>query len=345
VSAPARGARPHKEAFFVQVKSADDKLVFFDETARLGKPMPYERPEATCALRVTDKVVAFTLLKMSNRARLAAAGTKLEIPRGPLAKLERRVASQAEPVTADRLLAEIGDTTYTLGLARDENGVITLSMLDGADDISFELPKPGLQLGLYLSSPKNGRTVAANFIGHVGKPGATETVVRVAAMALNHLSSLPVFRMAAGVETVSVPSAPSRYQVARPARKAADSAAFSVPVRMWNDDATPVMLGASTVKVAIDLDTANPVSGRLLFHFTPAADIAEGFESYRQMMEHAVSSTMTAVLGADDIADLVFSIALGELTDGDLGRLRDAAAAVTGLDLSPRQFAVFNPTV
>ena len=336
-----RGAtRPKKEAFFVQVKNPDDKPVFYDATAQLGRPMPYSKPLATCALRVNDGAVVFSLLKLTNRTRQNLAEANLEMPRGPLAKLERRAAALVEPLPTDRLLVEYGEESYTLTLSRDENGTVSLDMPEGAEDVTFELPKSAVQLSLYLTSPKNGRTVAVGFIGHLAKPGTPESLTRAVAHALNYLSGLPVFRLIAGIETVNVPAAPSRWLAQRVVRKPEDEVVFAVPVRLWT--AEPVQpVGQGYVQVKVDLDTANPVSGRLLFNFAPDAAIAETFEPYRSIMEAAVSATMTNVLGVDEVSDLVFSIALGELGQGDLGRLREAAAAVTGLDLSPKQWGLF----
>lgn len=341
MSAQPRGARPHKEAFFVQVKSADDRLTFFDATAQLGKEMPYARPEATCALRVKDNAVIFSLLKLSNRTRANLAGAKLELPRGPLARLERRAASLGE-LAAGTVVVELGEQTHTLVMTSDENGVATLDTLPEVDDVTFELPKSALTLSLYLVSPRNGRIVAAGFIGHVGKPGANETLLRVASFALNHLSGLPVFRLVSGIETVHVPAPPARAQVTRPARKPSDEVAFTVPVRIWSEEAQPTLLITSSVGVKVDLDTANPVSGRLLFHFTPAAEIADGFEPYKATFEKAVSDAMTAHRGLDEINDIVFSIALGELGEGEIGRLRESAATIAGFDLTTKQSAPFS---
>ena len=342
MSTNGKGAsRPRKEAFFVQVKNADDKPIFFDATEHLGKQMPYSKPLATCALRVNDGLVAFSLLKLTQRSRTNLIESRLEIPRGPLAKLERRVAALTEPLPADGLLVEMDGVTHAFTIARDENGVARLERAGEGEDLQFELPKAAVQMTLLLVSPRNGATVAVGFIGHLNKPGTPETLARAASYALNFLTTLPTFRMVSGIETVTLPAAPSRYVAPRPARKPSEEIVFPVPVRLWSDDAAPQQIAQGYVHVKIDLDTANPVNGRLLFHFAPDQALAEQFDAYRGTMESGVSAAMSAHLGPDEVSDLVFDIALGELGEGGLGRLREAAATVTGLDLSPRQFSPF----
>ena len=55
------------------------------------------------------------------------------------------------------------------------------------------------------------------------------------------------------------------------------------------------------------------------------------------------SAAYVAFFGEDELTDLVCNIALGDVSDGDLGRLRDAAATITGYDLQSRNFVVYAP--
>lgn len=339
------GNRPRKEAFFVQVESADKTPIFFNATRELGKPMPYSKPLATCALRVSDTAVLFSLLKLSNRTRQNLAESPLEMPRGPLGRLERK-AALLEGMTGEEIRVEIGKVDalegqeFRLSLRRDENGIASVEV-DG-DEVNFELPKSALQVSIFLSSPKTGRVVAIGFIGHVGKPETAESLSRVVALVLNHATGLAEFRLLAGIERANVPASPARFQVRKVARKSEDQVQFSVPVRLWTGE-PPTPVGAGYVRVDVDLDTANPVSGKLLFHYTPAAEIAEHFEGYRSVLDAAVSASFSQALGIDELTDIVCDIALGDVASGTLGRLRDAGATITGLDLSPKQFAAFVP--
>lgn len=336
-----RGSRPLKEAFFVQVMTGDNSLIFFDETNNLGRKMPYDRPEATCAMRASADVVSFSLLKHTNRSRAQAVEQRLELPRGPLDRLERRAAALGEGLGDDEVVVEIEDEVHRLTITRDENGVATLETPVDVDDAVFDLPRGRLRLTILFRSPRGRKLVAAGFQGHVGKPESKETVVRVTAIALNLLTGLSVFRLVSGLETVNVPASPARYTAARPVIKDADRVRVQVPVRLWTDG-EPQVVGQTTVDVELDLETANPISGRLLFHITAPQDAAEMFEPYRNLVADAALSLVTAYLGPDEVSELVYSIALGELGEGDLGRLREAVATITGLDVNPRQWVPFN---
>lgn len=344
MSASARGgSRPLKEAVFIQVRTPDENYIFFDETDSLGRKMKYDRPEATCSMRATTSAVVFSLLKFSNRTRAAAVEKRLELPRGVLDRAERRAEALSKDLPENYIAVEIEDQVFPLTIKRDENGVTTLETPEGVDDAVIELPKRALRLTIVLRSPRGKKVVAGCFEGHLGKPEDKETVVRLAAFALNLLSGLPAFRLVAGVETVNVPPSPARYAAVRPTRKAADQVRVTVPVRLWTGDENPQPVAQTLVEVRVDLDTANPVSGRLLFHITPDPAAAEVFEAYRTVTSEAALALVSQYLGPDEVTDLVYSIALGELGEGDLERLRSALATVTGLDLNPKQWVVFNP--
>lgn len=305
--------------------------------------MAYERPEATCGVRVTPSVVSFALLKHTNRSRQLIAGQRMELPRGPLDRTDRRASTIGEDLPAGVVAVETDDgSVHQLSITRDENGVASLSTVQG-DDVVFVLPKGRLRLTFFLRSPRQGRLVAAAFQGHLGKPDSQETLPRVAAMALNVLAGLPVFRLISGIETVNVPVSPARYMAVRPVLKASDRVRVQVPVRLWTGDANPVPVGQTSVEVEVDLENANPVSGRLLFHLTPAAGTEDMFRPYRDLVADAALSLVTANLGPEDVSELVYSIVLGELSAGDISRLRDAVRTITGLDVNPRQWVPFTP--
>lgn len=343
MSAPTR-SRPLKEAIFVQVRTPDQNLVFFDETGKLGKKMPYAAPEATCAMRATAGVVAFSLLKYSKKTRTDAAEQRLELPRGPLDRTERRAETLGAELPVEEIAVEVEDAVHRLRISRDENGVASLESPIDVDDVVMELPRSRMRLTIVLHSPRGTKVVAAGFQGHVGKPGAKETLPRIAAIALNHLTGLPAFRMVSGIETVNVPASPARYQAARPVLKDADRVRRTVPVRLWQEGGGEP-LGVVDLDVEIDLETANPISGRLLSHLTVPAAHAELFEPYKAVASDAVLNLMTRSLGVTELNDLVFSIALGELGAGDIERLRDALALITGLELNPKQWAEYKPAV
>lgn len=332
------GARPKKEAIFVQVKNPDEMAVFYDATNVLGQPMPYTNPMATCALRVSDSHVLFTLMRLTKRSRATIAERPLELPRGPLTKLARRAEAFEAFPEPGKVLVEMDENSYTFTLGLDENGSANLELDGDADDPVFELPARAVSLNIFLTSPRDQRLVATSFLGHIGKPGESEGLTRTVAMALNFLTGLAAFRIATGIEAVRVPASAARWKSQQRVRKAEDEVAVSLPVRLWDSAPQPQMLAAGTLGARVDLDTANPVTGRLLFHFTPDATLEPHFDAYRVMADQAVTTLLTKLLGADEVSNLTFGIALGELDERDTTRLREAATQLPGLDLAPTQW-------
>lgn len=341
VTTAGRGTRPIKEAFFVQIQTSDEKFVFFDETNKLGRKMPYDKPEATCGMRATQGAVSFSLLKHTNRSRLQAVEQRLELPRGPLDRAERRAETLGRDLPKDMIAVEVGDApAIHLTISRDENGMTTLGPVpDAEDEGTLTLPKRGLALTIVMHAPRGSKVISAGFIGYVGKPESTETVTRVTAIALNTLANLSTFRLVSGIEGVVVPPSPARYLAARPVLKAADRARTSVPVRLWTP--TNELVAAFPLAIELDLEQANPISGRPLFHLTPPDEHKETFQPYSGLVADAALSLVTQHLSHAEVEELVYSIALGELTPGDIGRLRDAVASISGLDVSPAQWAPY----
>jgi hypothetical protein len=336
--------KPRKEAYFVQIENADKTPMFVNVSAQLGKPLGFKKPLATTMMRVRDDAVLFSTLKVHKRVLPQLVSGPLAMQPGPLRRLERRMDTIEGELDETRLIVELDDKKHELSISRDENGVATVEMAGAdAEEVVFELPKPALQLTLYLRSPRTKRLMIVGWQGYQNKPGSPETVSRAAALALNHLSGLTEFQVLSGIATVRVPPSPSRYQIVAPTRSASDKVEFVVPTRLWTVDAAPLLAG--TVKVNVDLDNANPATSQLLFHTKPSKELegAEFDATYRPVLERALSAAFVSYLGDEELTDLVCDIALGDINEGALGRLRDAAATVTGFDLNPRAFAVYNP--
>lgn len=344
MTTPGRGTRPIKEAFFVQVVTSDDNLVFFDETSNLGRKMPYGKPEATVAMRASSSTVSFCLFKYTNRTRTTALEQRLELPRKALDRTDRRAETMGKDLPENTIAVEYEDKVYFLNIKLDENGVATLESREGEDDEPFDLPKGRVSLTMVMHSPRGSKIISTGYQGYMGKPGVKENITRVAAMTLNLLSGLSAFRLVSGIEVATVPSSPARYLAVRPTMKASDRVHISVPVRLWSGDENPQPVGATILDVELDLETANPISGRLLFHVKVPPEAAEAFAPYQTLVTDAALSLVTAHLGPDEVSELVYSIALGELGGGDIERLREAVATITGLELSPRQWVPFVPS-
>lgn len=333
--------RPRKEAFFIRVPAPDDTVAFHDATAHLGKTMPFTKPQATCGMRATSDVVSFALLHLTKRTAANIAAKELEMPRGSLARLERRAAQISadteNELGTDDLIVEMGEETHRFKVERN-NSVLTLETVGDAEDTSFELPKSAVQMSIYLRSPGVGRVLAVGFIGHVGKPESSETVRRVTAMVLTSLSQLTPFRVLAGIEAVQVPVSPARFAV-RPARKPAEEAAAVIPVYLFSNDEQPAHVGTGSIKVRVDLESANPTSSRLLFHIEPSAEVAEHWAAYHQVADRTIADAVRGHLGDEDITTITYDIVLGEVDDKAVSRLRDALNTLEGgLDFTPRMY-------
>ena len=323
-------AKPRKESLFVRVVAPDETVEFHDVTEHIGRPMPFAAPRATLALRVTENAVVFSLLHLTKRAAAGLVEKPVELPRGPLARLERHAVELAitEP---DRLIVEYGDAKYEYRMDREANGVVELIGEDG----EIELPRSAMQLTLHLMSPSAKRPLTVGFIGHVGKPGGNDTVRRAAAMALNSVSQLPTFRVLTDILTVKVPAAPRT--ITRPTRKSEERAQVLVPV--WLFDAEPALVAHGNLHVEVDLEQSNPATGRLLFIFTPDKAIAESFEPYRVALDSAVTQKIRTALGDSELKSIATDIVLGEVASGTVERVRVALETIsTGFDVTPTQF-------
>jgi hypothetical protein len=328
-----------KESFFVRVPTPENRVgVFFNASAYIGKQMPYEKPLATCAMRVEDGVVAFSLLHLTKKSAVNIAAGPIVMPRPSLTRLMRK--SSELPLEQGNLVLEMNDVFYRMVYTSDDNGMITVDTAPDQEDVTFDLPPRGVQLSLYLKSPKLPRTLAVSFIGHLGKPSTPETVVRAAAMVINAMSGLMEFRVLSGIEGAKVPAAPNKWAGRPPVRKNEDRVYFDLVVAMFtgpSTDLTPV--GRGNVVVEVDLDHANPSTGHLLYHFTPADEIAENFVEFRDMVATAVSNTLSQNLG-NELAEITYEVVLGEVDGGTIDRLRDALKGLVGVDVTTYAYNV-----
>jgi hypothetical protein len=194
-------------------------------------------------------------------------------------------------------------------------------------------------VSLYLQSPVAAvnRPLAIGFIGHVGKPGTAETVTRVAAMVLNSISHLPDFRILGQIEHCVVPANPARGGgVKKPANKGAqDRVVFKVNTFLFDEQLTPVGQGA--VACEIDLENANPTSGKLLVNYQCEEKLAPVFERYRAELDRAIAGYMRTALGEDTIASITYDVVLGSVTAGTVSLIKDAVKNIPAWDLSPTQ--------
>jgi len=335
-------SKPVKEAFFVRVPTPDGQVGFFNASSFIGKEMPYSKPQATCAMRVEDDVVAFSMLHLTKKTGATIASQPIAMPRGPLSRLHRR--AQSLDIAPGEIVVELGDDLYRLTCKIDDNGLATLDVAPGGgagedknEDVTYDLPLRAVQISLYMRSEKVNRILAIGFIGHLGKPATPETVTRSAAMVLNSMSGLVEFRLLSSIETVKVPTAPSKWAGRAPVRKAEDRVAFELHLNLFSADYQPVAAGTAIVEV--DLENANPTTGRLLYHIAPSESLEEVFGEYRGIVDGAITDTLRKSLG-EELVQITYEVVLGEVEAGTLDRLRGALEGFAALDVTPREYRI-----
>lgn len=329
--------RPRKEALFVLVPSAEGSVEYHDVTSSVGKKMPFKNAKSTCGMRVSESVVSFSLLQMTKKTAAGMADKEMMIPRGPLSRLERRAAELAPSLGDDEVFLETDSATQKCKLTKETNGVGELESVD--EDIVFELPREAVKLSIYVKSSVLGRMIAVGFIGYPGKPGNTDKMRRIASMALFSLTQLNHFRVISGLLTVTVPAAVRYAQVY--VRKSDEKALIEVPVTLFTDGDEPDVVASGNVMVEVNLDTANPSTGRLIYTLTPDKDIKDHFENYAGIMDATVTEVIEKSFTPEEINSIAVDIVLGELGDGGVKRLNDALVVLnSGLNLTPkmRQF-------
>lgn len=324
-----------KEQIFVQVPVPDGTVEFHDVTQHVGRKMPFKSPKATCGMRVSDSVVAFSLLHLTKKTSSVIAEKELLIPHGPLSRLERRAGELAAELADGQILIEADDHTQLCVLSRDDNGVVSIDPT--GDDVAFELPRSAVKFSAYLAAPALNRVIAIGFIGHPGKPGTPTTLRRVASMALFSLTQLSQFRVLTDIETVTIPAGPRVAPVLT--RRPEEQAGVLIPLWLFSDTNPPELTAAGHVNVAVDLDSANHATGRLLYHYTPSVEIEPHFGEYRAILDSTVGSLMRSELGEEEIKAITVDIVLGEINSGTVERLRTALSGLTaGLDVTTRMY-------
>jgi hypothetical protein len=333
-----KAKRPRKEALFVQVPSPDGVVEFHDVTTHVGKTMPFKNPKATCGMRVTDTSVVFSLLHLTKKTATSISEKELLVPRGPLTRIERRAAELAGEIGDDDVIIESDAGTQRCRITRDPNGVAELEPV--GEDLHFELPKEAVKISIYTRNPTLGRLIGVGFIGHPGRPGTQETLRRIASMALFSLTQLSHFRVITGMVSIVVPTA--ARGLAPVVRKSEDKVQLEIPVWLFAEGNPPVLRASGSVIMEVDLDRANPATGKLLYHFGPSDDIAAIFEEYRVILDSTVTEVLRESMDDSEVNSIAIEIVLGEVNSGTVGRLRDALLPRLsgGLDLTPhlRQF-------
>lgn len=346
MSGPIRGgkaaSRPAKEAFHVRIATPDGQYSFINASSYIGKEMPYTKPLATCAMRVDGQVVAFSLLHLTKKTATTIVAQPVTMPRGPLSRLYRRASSLE--IAPGEIVAEMGEEVYRLTYQVDDAGLASIDIAPGGgggdakdEDVSFQLPLRAVQMSLYIKSTKVDRVLAVGFIGHLGKPDTPETLTRAVSMILNSISGMVEFRVLSGIERAKLPAAPSKWALRPVVRKPEDRAVFELLLNLFTTERAPVASGS--VVVEVDLDNANPSTGRLLYHITPSTTIEEVFGEYRNIVDGAITDVLRRQLG-EELTQITYDVVLSEVGAGTVERLRDALSGVNEMDLTPREYRI-----
>jgi hypothetical protein len=100
------------------------------------------------------------------------------------------------------------------------------------------------------------------------------------------------------------------------------------------------MVASGYVGVDIDLENANPSTGKLLFVFTPEKSLESVFDRYRGVVERAVTDSLFANIGEDVLSNIVYDVVLGSVSAATIDDLKSFGKSIPAFDLTPAQFRV-----
>ena len=333
----SKSSKVFKEELFVGVPTRDNSSMDYHAVSSyVGEKLPYANPKSTCALRVTSDVAAFSLLFLTKVTTQALTSKNLEFPKGPLMKLEKK-AQQIQQLEDGVMIVEYDSNLYTLNYQLSPSGVLTV---DGPT-LNFERPKSAMQVYIFFKSSIAKRVIALGFIGHLGKPGEPDNLVRVVAKVIKSATGVGNFYAISGFEDVNVPPSPRAGSV-RISRKPTEKARIELPVWLFNSDASPSLLASGSVGVEVNLDVAGVGAARLLFNLLPSKELEDIFEQYRSVISKTVMDYMTKYLGENEIREIAAEIAIEDVGAGTIGRLNDALNSIPekGINFSPTMFMV-----
>jgi len=329
-----KSSKVKKEELYVGIASSDNTSIEYNDVSRfIGMKMPFKSPKSTFALRITSEVATFSLLQLTKVAATKITQKPLELPRGPLIRLEKHALEHVQ-MLPNVIFVEIDSEKYEFTYTQDANGVITL---DG-EIVNMELPKSALQVSLYLKSPIVDRVIALGFIGHLGRPGDPDNNLRIVSKVLRSATGINHFRALTGFESVDVPPAPRAGSV-RMTKKASDRAEIMIPVWLYSADNPPLLVAEGKVTVEVNLDVPGSGNSRLLLNLTPSKEIESVFDQYRFTINETLSKFLLTHLGESELRSIAADVALGEVGAGTVIRLKDALITIpAGIDFTPNLF-------
>ena len=342
---------PAREAFYVCIAlpkgTGDDQdqsgplTAFVPATDHIGTKMPFSKPLVTSFVWSYPDVVAFSVLQIPKRSQPRFAAADIKVPYGSLTRLERR--SREIKIGDDEIVVEVEghQEPYRVGVVRDENNVMELTMLDAdgapASDSLFELGRSASRLSFYLKSPVVDRILAVAFTGHFGRGEQRESVLRVVAKAMNTLRNLSDFSALARLSTVDVPALPgSGFARAKVGPKPESQLACALYSEAGG---TPELVVGGMLHVEVNLSVPSQDMAGLLLNLSPSPELAEHFEAYRSIAHTALAEQLTMRLGVDFIREVNLDVVLGEVSEGTTATILDALKQIGRLDLTPTRYA------
>lgn len=216
-------------------------------------------------------------------------------------------------------------------LSRSASG---LASFDVPTDFELDLPLHPVNVSVYMKSPTTGRMLAVAFIGHLGKPGSAESVERMAAKVINSMVSLPEFQLLSSIEAVNVPTG-GGFEASTSVDNTIGRASFVVKTYCFNDELAAT--GSGDVQVTVDLQNANPSTGKLFYSFQPQRGM-DGFADCETMLEAAVTATMLEQIGVDGLSQITYDIILGGINAETVALLADTGASIGAVDVTPTRW-------
>lgn len=324
--------RNNKEAIYIQVPTPDGAVEFHDATSYIGRKAPFKNPKMVCGMSVNSFAVSFSLMMLTKKSASGYASKDLSLPKPALHRLSRYAAENTiEDGTA---LIEYEGKTQKCNLIVGDSGIAELDPTE--DDINLDLPRGAVRVTVILKTQNLDRPIAVGFVGYPGKPGTPSSARRIAAMSLYNLTLLAPFRLLTRIETFTVPAGP---RSAAPQRAHIGEASAMVPIWLFTEgeDGNPQALAHGEVVASVDLDQANPTTGRPVIHLEPEESLAEHFEPYRANLAEVLSDVLVEHIGAQEMRELTVSIVLGDISEGHVGMLTDALKSVSsGYDLTTK---------
>lgn len=162
------GKSQRREAFFTLVVDDTENPTFVNISNHVGQTMPFKKPAATCAMRVSPDVVSFSLLRLTKDAAKRVANEPVTLPRAVLARIERR-APKLELAPGKIILEVLLPSGSTMSEEEDD----LASLFGDTDAVAAEATAPVEQLGDLFGgdSSDSGSEPATAGPDGGGKPG------------------------------------------------------------------------------------------------------------------------------------------------------------------------------